>query len=70
MAGRAYEFSCEKSLYQMEDLLTKQGPWQWRIRDCAWYFGKSWRAACVPQASRLHCVPQASGLQGRSLYDC
>jgi hypothetical protein len=37
MTAWAYEFGCEKSLYEMEPLLTQAGPWQWMVRDCEWY---------------------------------
>jgi hypothetical protein len=33
----AYEFSCERSLAEMEPILDRSGPWRWTIRDCAWY---------------------------------
>jgi hypothetical protein len=32
----AYEFSCERSLAEMEASLGGSG-WDWAIRDCAWY---------------------------------
>lgn len=33
----AYEFFCEKSIYEMETTLNEVGPWEWRVRDCDWY---------------------------------
>jgi hypothetical protein len=69
MAGRAYEFSCEKSLYQMEDLLTKQGPWAWRIRDCAWYPDY---LMCRPDENVRICIYEVNppgGLSYRCMID-
>jgi hypothetical protein len=37
MSPWAYEFSCPQSLDQMEPVLSQAGPWQWLVRDCAWY---------------------------------
>ncbi len=37
MSSSAYQFSSNKSLYQMEPLLNQAGDWQWIVRDCAWY---------------------------------
>jgi hypothetical protein len=33
----AYQFSCGRSLSEMEAILDRSGPWRWGIRDCAWY---------------------------------
>ena len=37
MSAWAYEFSCDRSLSEMEPILDRSGPWRWRVRDCAWY---------------------------------
>ena len=37
MKAWAYEFFCEKSIYEMETILNEAGPWEWRVRDCDWY---------------------------------
>jgi hypothetical protein len=33
----AYEFTCERSLFEMATALDRSGPWRWGVKDCAWY---------------------------------
>jgi len=33
----AYEFRCDRSLYEMAPLFNQAGPWTWGVRDCAFY---------------------------------
>jgi hypothetical protein len=37
MGSWAYEFTCERSLYEMQETLDRAGPWRWGVKDCAWY---------------------------------
>jgi len=37
MPSWAYSFRCPTSLHDLESALTHAGPWEWRVRDCAWY---------------------------------
>jgi len=37
MTQWAYAFTCQKSLYEMAPALTGAGPWEWGVRDCAFY---------------------------------
>lgn len=37
MKSWCYEFSCDKSLYELETILNETSPWPWIVRDCAWY---------------------------------
>jgi hypothetical protein len=53
MTDWAYEFSCPKSLYEMGAMLTAAGPWQWGVRDCAFYPDY---LQCRPAAGVRICV--------------
>lgn len=37
MTSWAYAFRCAKSLPDLETALNQAGPWEWFLRDCAWY---------------------------------
>jgi hypothetical protein len=53
MASWAYEFSCAKSLYEMAPVLNQAGPWQWGVKDCAWYPDF---LLCRPQGGVQLCI--------------
>ena len=33
----AYDFTCDRSIESMLALFNEAGPWQWELRDSAWY---------------------------------
>jgi hypothetical protein len=37
MPSWAYAFRCATSLPDLETALNRAGPWEWFLRDCAWY---------------------------------
>ncbi|HEX5035892.1 MAG TPA: hypothetical protein VFX30_01895 [bacterium] len=37
MPSWAYTFRCPTRLHDLEAALNAAGPWEWRLRDCAWY---------------------------------
>jgi hypothetical protein len=73
----AYEFTCEKSCYEMEMILNEVGPWKWRIRDCDWYpdflecHSNDVRMCIYEQRGLYRCLIESRSSSGveRALYD-
>ncbi len=53
MTSWAYDFSCERSLYEMAPILNQSGSWTWGVRDCAFYPDY---LQCRPHADLRVCV--------------
>lgn len=62
----AHKFFCERSIYEMEDVLNSAGTWQWRVRDSAWYPDF---LQCRPQKGIRSCIYSEEPPNGRS-YRC
>jgi hypothetical protein len=67
MTSWAYEFRCQNSLHEMERALNQSGPWEWRVRDCAWYPDF---LQCRPQSGARICLYEIKPPGGAAGYRC
>jgi hypothetical protein len=49
----AYEFSSDRSLFEMGTILDQAAPWGWGVKDCAWYPDY---LVCRPAAGVRICI--------------
>ncbi len=63
----AYEFLCRESFSEMEEILNRSGPWDWKMRDCAWYPDF---LQCRPQSGARICIYALKPPDGGSGYRC
>lgn len=42
MGRKAHQFHCDKTLEEIQAILNQAGPWEWIMRDSAWYGDYLW----------------------------
>ncbi len=57
-ASWAYDFACDRSLDELHAAFDKAGPWQWALRDSAWYGDYLNTRPAEGVRARIHAYPQ------------
>jgi hypothetical protein len=55
----AYDFACDRSLEDLHAVFNEAGPWQWQLRDSAWYGDYLNTRPTEGVRVRVHEYPQA-----------